>query len=281
MEITSQLKESIATEIGQLLEEPEEDGRLVLQGDRGFMVIRSDGTDKHIILYAAAGRALDRSLDKEEAELLYQSGFRRRSAARSYQRRCALPDQIALDELAREVISVMNSLYVSADEEIKLMTRSMSRVDLSNTRLIQSMRRLSEQRDMSARQKLYWALIKSDVLLALRSPIPQVLTREAGRLQWVEAGIREPAEISETIEMMSFKEVTGYRSAAVFTDYELLDQLDPRGVNYVRLPGRLAIMLALHKKWDSLLINPRGEVGGELYRNELTSISEGLKQLGW
>ena len=70
-----------------------------------------------------------------------------------------------------------------------------------------------------------------------------------------ESGLNNIQHISSSLSLKSFKDITGYRSVAIFTDSDALDLVDPRGVETVILPGRLAIM-ALAQCEDSLLINP-------------------------
>lgn len=255
--------------------------RLTLQGDRGFIVVSGSRDEDEVQVSAAAGRCLDRRLSESEAQRLYELGFRRKNAALPYVRESTIDDRDDLEEMTQELLSLCLELYASSEEAIAIHERFGDRVEVSNPRLIEAMRRLSKERDMSSRQKVYWAVVRSEVLLALSSSPPQSILSDNGHAQWVETGLKEISHISSSVSLRDFKSITNYRSAAIFSDLDALDLIDPRGCDFIKLPGRLAILLALSQNWDSLLINPRSDVGGELYRNELASIRDGLKQMGW
>jgi hypothetical protein len=267
--------------LSRLTSEGGTDNRLVIQGDRGYILLIGEMGEDDVVIKAAAGRSLDRLLDEDEVEKLYHADFRRKNAALPFERTVTISSEERRVQLAQELVALFNELYTSHLSVGSVRERLGDRIELSNHRLTESMRRLSTQRDMSSRQKVYWGVVRSDVLLALSEPPPKSLTQERGRIQWVEAGSEEITTISDSITLQSFKEVTGYRSASIFSDLAAFEAADPRGINWVRLPGRLAISLVLAQGWDSLIINPHNSVGGELYRNELTSIMEGLERVGW
>lgn len=279
--INETLTDWISSGLTRICREEGSDNRLIIQGDRGYIVARADSEENDLHLFCAAGRALDRELSTEESQRLYDSGFRRENGARCYQRKITHHGERELEEISEELSLLMREIYATSIELIALEERFADRDDFSNPKLIDAMRRLSAARDMSSRQKLYWALVRADLVLALHSPPPSSLRSEIGRAQWIEAGLRSPADISGSVNLRTFQQITGYRSVGVFSSSDYFDQIDPRGTLGIRLPGRLAILLALDQGWDSLLINPWGAVGGELYRNELEAIRDGLARMGW
>lgn len=257
------------------------DNRWVIQGDRGYIAVRGELGEDDLVIKAAAGRSLDRLLAEDEVKRLYEAGFRRKNAASAFERIITIEHEAQRAQLTRELLDLLSDLYTSSLSEVTCSERLGDRVSLHPKRLTDAMKRLSVKRDMSSRQKVYWAVIRAEVLLALSEPPPVSLTRERGRTQWVEAGQNQIADISSSVKLKTFKDVTGYQSVAIFSDLDAYEATDPRGINWVQLPGKLAIALVLAQGWDSLLINPHNAVGGELYRNELTSIMDGLSQLGW
>lgn len=265
----------------KLTHEGGDDNRLVIQGDRGYLAARGSLDESTLQIILAAGRSLEKALNQEEAQRLHDLGFRRKSAAHPFTRDSTPTDHASRETLTHELLEIAQELYISDWSDVALFERQGDRPQLNNKKLIDAMRLLSKQRDMSARQKVYWAVIRAEMLLALEAPPPPSLTQERGRSQWVEAGLSKVSEISSSVKLHDFRAITGYRSAAIFSDAEALEGVDPRGTHWVRLPGRLAISLALEQGWDSLLINPHGAIGGELYRNELVSILEGLERMGW
>ena len=276
-----ELSDQLTQALERMIIREGDDNRLVLQGDRGYISVRSGQGEEEAQISLASGRSLDRSLTEEEAQRLYDRGFRRKSAAHPFTRVDSVVNEGRRASLSDELIEIAQDLYLTAVSAARLHTRFGDRPELNGARLVDAMRRLSKQRDMSSRQKVYWAVIRADVLLALQEPPPESLTRERGRAQWVEVGLNQIKDISSSVSPRDFKELTGYRSLAIFSDPDALEHVDPRGTHWVRAPGRLVISLALEQGWDSLLINPYGAVGGEFYRNELSSIIEGLERMGW
>lgn len=257
------------------------DNRLTLQGDRGFIVIKGARDEEDVEVLTASGRSLKKQLDEQQAQSLYELGFRRKTAALPFKKAFCIDESEEREKLTNLLIDLMCTIYASSASQISLQERFADHVPVENQRLIEAMKRLSKDRDMSSRQKLYWAVVRSQVLLALDCSAPKSLKNERGLQQWIETGLKDVNHVSSSLSLKSFKDMTGYQSMSIFTDQDALDLVDPRGIDAIVLPGRLAIMLALAQSWDSLLINPRSQVGGELYKNELQSIIEGLKNMGW
>ena len=257
------------------------DNRITLQGDQGFIVIKGACDEEDVEVLVASGRTLKGQLDEAEAQRLYVQGFRRKTAALPFQKFFCVDEQEQREALTELLIDLICSIYNNEPSTISIRERFSDRATIENNRLIEAMKQLSKKRDMSSRQKVYWAVVRSQVLLALDQPAPKSLKTDRGLQQWIESGLNNIEHISSSLSLKSFKDITGYRSIAIFTDSDALDLVDPRGIETVVLPGRLAIMLALSQSWDSLLINPRSDVGGELYKNELQSIVEGLEKIGW
>ena len=280
-ETHAEMQIMVEQKVTELLSREGSWNRLILEGDQGFIVIWGEEGETEVRIFAAAGRSLSRTLSKEEAQTLYEHGYRRKTAALCFSKLVDLDDKTEIKTLTQELCQLLQQLYLSSENTLKIEERFGNKIELNNQHLISAMKRLSKERSMSARQKAYWAIIRADVLLALKSDMPASLKTASGHQQWVQSGLEKISHISSSVTPKDFKYITNYPSAAIFTDHDALGLIDPRGAYAVKLPGRLAILLALEQGWSSLLINPRSDVGGELYRNELQSIQEGLKQLGW
>ena len=247
-----------------LLAEGGGDNRLVMQGDRGYMVVEGEQGGDRYTVQAAVGRAISRELDPSDAQNLYSQGFRRPTAASLYKRSYGSDE---LDTLLKISEQAMSQIYLSQPEDPNLLQLNLKlgdRDDLSNERLLRAIEKLSKVRNMSARQKLYWAFVKATLLLAVDSDVPEF------------EGIPRRALIGR-INYMSFKEITSYHSVGVFTDEESAMKYDPRGLRVYKISGRDLAALCVADKVDSILINPRGHIGGELYRNEILSIDEAMQ----
>ena len=67
---------------------------------------------------------------------------------------------------------------------------------------------------------------------------------------------------------------------AVFTSDKSLRTYDPRGLPFRIITGRLLFPLLQKRKAGSLLINPNGDFGGELYKHEIDSICDAMNRKG-
>lgn len=280
-ELQSSIKLTLIELLHQAAQTNASDHRVILQGDRGYLVVKSGSALSEPLVIAAAGRALKRKLDESEAQRLYDAHFRRKNAALSFERTAKLDSSAEREALATELLALATELYCDQPNTLTCTARTLPHAETPNKKLVDAIRTLSVKRDMPSRQKVYWAVLRAEVWLALAEPPPSELTKERGRASWVEAGLRDITHVQHTVTPRDFKEITGYRSLGIFSDQEALELVDPRGVYRVALTGRLAIELAHAQGWDSLLINPRSAVGGELYKNELTSIIDGLARMGW
>ena len=123
-----------------------------------------------------------------------------------------------------------------------------------NPDLIKRMRTLSLKRDWDARRALYSALLSSTMLVPID---PDVVTHD------------EPIEVDR---------LGKFPVIAAFTDIDSLRLWQPRGAPYRAMAVSELVPAAVTRRVGSLLINPRGIVGGELYINELESMDGALKR---
>jgi hypothetical protein len=248
---------ALAPTLARLLTEGGSGNRLTLEGDRGFMVVsaaRGGGVGR---VQAAAMRR-GRDLSEEEAQRLYDLGFRRRTAADPFEQ--SLPIYGEADRLVLGALlsTLMGDLYLTHGAPLDARLHLGDAPTLVAQRLQEAMKRASEARDNASRQSLYWAFVRGRLLLALDAPAEEL------------AGATP----------RSFKALTGYESAAVFTSWEESLRYDARGLDVVECGGRELLPLLLERGVGSLLVNPRGRLGGEFYRNELASMDEAMRAWG-
>ena len=72
-------------------------------------------------------------------------------------------------------------------------------------------------------------------------------------------------------------DLSGWDSYAAFTDAEHLQLWSARPTDYRIIKGRALFPLLMSLRTGSLLINPGGLVGGELYRNEVEAIASAVQ----
>lgn len=113
-----------------------------------------------------------------------------------------------------------------------------------NAPLHEAMRACARDREMSTRQALYRQLLRGSFLLPLEGSAPRVVG-----------------------------DLSGWPIFAVFTDRASFADWDPRLPAADLMPGRALWGRLLAAGVGSVLINPGGRVGGELFRHEVESLA--------
>lgn len=244
---------------------------VVCRGGRGFISVSATERASHLALRAAAGRSLDRRLQPGEVELLYGLGLKQKSVADPFF--AAFPAQTEAERrtLSALIEQLMERLYVEEGARPECTLYEAQVPSLDDQPLVEAMRHVSKERSHSARQRLYWAFVRGQHLLALQG---EPTARALGPLE-------RPEELINALkgrELEEYSQITGYRSAAVFSTWEGALRCHPDGRHVVEVRGRALLPLLLSRGVASLLINPRGSVGGELYRNELSSMEEAMSE---
>ena len=248
--------------LSQLLHTGTPFNRSVVKGDRGDIVIWRDQETSSLTVNLASGRFLKERLSPQEAQKLYQLGFRQTTVARPWTCRFDESKTKNLEEISLILTSIFNQIYSPQSSSFSSEIVSTPFPTEENPRLMKAMERLSKERNQSARQKLYWALSKANLLLALN----QMPSDPASPSQ---------EDLHANLHTVYFSK--SYDSAIVFSDWESVLRYDFRGMHVYPLLGRKIVHLLVQRSIASLLINPRGQTGGELYKNELESIYEVMK----
>ncbi len=234
--------------------------RLVLEGGPGFVVLRGSEGGDHVDVEAAGGRHLPDgfTVDAERMGRLDDLGLRQRTAASTFAGRWPLATEADARAIAEKLAFVMRSVYAH-DAPPRLRHRLEDRPPLSNPRLIDDMRRLSTERSMRARITLYNRLLGAHLAVLLDAPLDDPRRQDRATLRVVE-------------------QLSGTDVVAAFTDDAAHRLYDPRERPFVVWTGRELFPLLAARKVGSLLINPGSGVRGELYRNEIMTISDGIRR---
>ncbi|HEY8376790.1 MAG TPA: SseB family protein, partial [Nannocystis sp.] len=123
-----------------------------------------------------------------------------------------------------------------------------------NPDLVRAMKMLAVRRDMDARHRVYVAVMNATFLVPVN---PAGIT------------VDEPLEVDR---------LGAFPVIAAFTEIDSLRLWQPKGWPFALIPGARLVPLAVARRVGSLLINPRGNVGGELYINELEAIEGALRR---
>ena len=151
-------------------------------------------------------------------------------------------------DIVCEILELFETVYGQSGEVIFELHLGVTET-LENPRLIDAMRRVSKERSQEARQEVYRSLIRADLLV----PID---------------------DHGDLIEMGTLGERPVY---GLFSDWESLRHWDPRGHDFQRRRGAEVFFALAQTRAGSVLINPQGQVGGELYRNEIQAIASAIR----
>ena len=225
--------------------------RLVLSRGHAWFVVERGAEVGALRVEAAASKSLPKAhaLSPERVGRLRAAGFALpRDGGRSLCRALA-PTELegGAAPLANSLMALFDAVYgEAASGALRLERRPPGPMDLQNPDLIEAMTQAARAKDPAiARGRLYSAVLAATLLL---------LVDEDGA----------PVEVDS---------LQGWPVFAAFTDWAALRRLDPRGPRYAREPSRVLFPRLANLRLGSVLINPAGPTGGELYRNEVQTIA--------
>ena len=209
----------------------------VFSGAKGQQSIRCEAAAKAWLPNSVA-------MGLEQTSLLRRAGFAREGQPKLLGRN--------FESDAAEIVTVVQPLFESVYKQhgeslVQLYLGDAEEVE--NDRLMGAMRRVSKERTMDARQSVYRALLRSELLVPLQ-------------------------ENGDMIQMGTLGDRPVY---AVFSDWNALRHWDPRGHRYEKVKGSPYFLGLAQTEAGSVLINPQGLVGGELYRNEILAIAGAIR----
>jgi hypothetical protein len=249
--------DALASHIHQLRTHGGADNRLVVASRDYYLIVSARPDDPVLHLEAVANPNLTAAaaLTPGRLEQLKQRGFRERPHHHNLFRKLSITDDAELTRLVDDLMTIFARAYgVDPGEPAVLDLQLGDGEPLQNPDIIRLMRALSVRRDWDARRALYAALLDATLLVPID---PEAATPD------------EPLEVER---LGTFPVIAG------FTDIDAMRMWNPRGLPYRPIPVADLVPRALALRVGSLLINPRGLVGGELYLNELESLDGALKR---
>jgi hypothetical protein len=149
------------------------------------------------------------------------------------------------EALAAKLLQWLPEVYgVPGDAPVELDARHGPALAPDNAPLADAMRACARDREMATRQALYRQLVRGTFLLPVDGGAPRVVG-----------------------------DLAGWPIFAVFTDHASYADWDPRLPAVDLMPGRALWGRLLAAGVGSVLINPGGRLGGELYRHEVESLA--------
>lgn len=241
----------------RLTAEGGDDNRLVVASREHYIVVHGRRGAPELLVEAVGNFYLPTAaaLTPGREAVLGQRRFTPRPGRNNFYRAAAPADDAELRALVADVLDVFARAYGAEAGEPAEFELQLGDVEPTrNPDLIRRMRLLSQIRDWEARKALYTALLDSTLLV----PVDPDGVR-----------VDEPLEVEK---LGAFPVIAG------FTDIDSLRLWRPRGAPYRAMPVAELVPRAVARRVGSLLINPKGNVGGELYLNELESLDGALKR---
>jgi hypothetical protein len=281
--------------IQKLQTEGGQHNQLLLSIEKGYCLIKGKKGQKGLEIELSNGRALKNMEDSKNPQLIKELGFRaRRTLAENDKRELHFDDEATQKQWFKKLWGALPLIFKGRHDPIFAKLFLGDHLHLDNQHMLDGMKALSKERTFSARQKVYWRLARGEFLLAIKPHTdfyslydePQIVLDEDQLDSDLHHQFFHPHtylmsdldQMTKELNPMILDRITGYPSIGIFTDIQQLKLFEPRGLPYIKLTGSLLIYYFLQKKFSSLLINPKGEIGGELYQNEITAIYDFISQ---
>lgn len=250
-------RDNLVSSLQQLTTSGGADNRLVVAAGEYYVVVHGRKGATELVCEAVTNVYLQgpAQLTPARQRVLEGRGFRERDGKNNAYRDAKLAGPDALARLADDLLALFALAYgVAAGEPASLELQLGDPDPTRNPELLRAMRMLALRRDMDARHRVYTMVMNGTFLVPTD---PEAVT------------VDEPRTIDR---LGQFPVIAG------FTDLDSLRLWQPKGAPFVTMPGARLVPLAVARRVGSLLINPKGNIGGELYINELQSIDEALRR---
>ncbi|MCO4770639.1 MAG: SseB family protein [Deltaproteobacteria bacterium] len=234
--------------LGRLRSEGGSDNRLVVTRGPAWFVLRASRGATEARCIAATQRLLgdQHRIPADGVVALRMADFAKPRGARTLSRSVDISTEEARADLAGVLLSWLEAVFGLDSSHATAVSLSLGDVPVfDNERLHQAIRVLASDRSPDARQSVYRALLRAQLLLVVD-----------------EHGAPAP-----------FGTLGGAHTYAVFTSVAEADLRDPRGLEMKLVHGWSIFPELSALTPGSLQINPGGRLGGELYRNELESLA--------
>ena len=227
---------------------------LVESGDVFLHFIRSGSQPKRWICETANCDELapEHRLSSGRMAELKRKGFSKSGARRNWTREFE-GNSFEVDPLVDEAEDILSRIYgIEGRYTVRLFQRECEHP--SNPRMLATMRAMARHPSNESRRDVYASLVNATLLVPLAGD-----------------EVDEGPDSFQVLELLE-----GLPVFAAFSDWNALRSWSPRGCRYEAVHGSELFEQLLERHCASLLINPGGDLGGELFRNEIEMIVEGI-----
>ncbi len=255
MDTAQQLAEErnrLSNQLGRLTNQGGDGNRLVVGKGPAWFVVHGGPGDQTLRIEAAASYYLPEGAKIGAADVheLRRSGFSSAAMGRNLHKRVPAGVPSELETAADELLDLLHRVYHRPEAEVLETSVSLGPRDTtSNPRLDKAIRELSAKKTQRMRNRVYSELLSARLLVP----------------------------IDESGELQRFGDLDGWDVFGCFTDAESLLGWDPRGMTYRLVDGTTLFPALMQTKVGSVLINPQGRLGGELYRNEIEALANAAR----
>jgi hypothetical protein len=226
-----------------------EELRFLTFDDGEYYVVARTAPDSAVVhISVSAGKQVQTRLIEQAQQWLYEKKFRRKRASQDFSMTFVRADFDPVKGMAL-VRGVFETALGRPMPVGRLLT--VPTITIENQAVIEAMTYLAKARDWAARKTLYRLLIDA----------------------WLVVALDESGEIMLEDKMGTWPVCAVYLNQAAFI------QRYPVGRLYRLVQGRDLFPELVIAKYGALRINPKNEVRGELYFNELKMIRDGIIRL--
>lgn len=245
----SEKMSDIATYISKLQEET--DSRLIIQRGIHWIAIRNFVPKNRILIEISFHKNLpeDQQLSPAQLTFLEERSYKKRRSGHSIGKMLTLLSPEHEQEFISELEAILHNLDASSAISLEYRLHRKIKFSLQNRPLIQAMTTVARNKEHSLRIKMYQALLNSTLLVLI-----------------------------DNQKLISCDTIGNMPSFTAFTDEKNALLYDPRGEHLVEDYAFNIIDKVLNQGGGSLIINPRGEPRGELYKTELTSLLKAVRR---
>jgi hypothetical protein len=238
----------IANYLSQLQEET--DSRLIIENGIHWISVRNFTPQNRLLIECSFHKNLpnEQQITKTQLLFLESLGYKKRRSGHSIGKMLTLSSV----QHEQEFITELENIFIGFNPNLSDFSFRINReikFSLQNRALLKAMTTVARNKEHSNRLLLYQELLNSRLLMLIKDDnlIP-----------------------CDTIgNMPSFTAFTDEKNALLY---------DPRGENLVEDYAFVIIEKALEQGGGSLIINPRGEPRGELYKTELSSLMKAIRK---
>ena len=227
--------------------------RLIISNEYAWVVLHSFTPANRILFEVASNLYLpdDKQLSDTQIKTLFDWGYQKRRQGRSIGTMTYLSSEQDCLNLAEKITKIFSEIFHLDPQNSTHQFQKNVKHGIDNKHLHSAMRQLVNSKDHKYRIALYQALVNAKLLVYLTE---------------------------DNQDFIPYDTIGEFITYAAFTDDKYIQQFDPRGCTVREMYVYDFIPALVSKNAGSLILNPKGDIRGELYKNELASINTALRR---